>query len=111
MSPGTIVVVRDGIQLVDVHICPAWFAKPGDIGIKKGDRVIIKGCWVKIDGKDVFIASKVKKGNFFEFKVRLTKSGKPFWAMTPEELVTRKNRRANSNFRPVRIKLIADYLG
>lgn len=41
----------------------------------------------KIDGKDVFMASKVKKGNFFEFKVRLTATGKPFWTLTPEELV------------------------
>jgi hypothetical protein len=87
MSPGTIMVVRDGIQLNDVHICPIWFAKPGDVGVKKGDRVIIKGCRAKIDGKEIFMASKVKKGNFFEFKIRLTKTGQPFWAMTPEELV------------------------
>ena len=33
MSPGTIMVVKTGTQLIDVHICPAWFAKPGDIGI------------------------------------------------------------------------------
>ena len=32
------------------------------------------------------MASKIKKGNYFEFKVRLTKNGKPFWTMTPEEL-------------------------
>jgi hypothetical protein len=90
MSPATIMVVRDAIQLIDVHICPAWFAKPADLGIKKGDRVKIMGCRATIDGKDVFMASKVKKENFFEFKVRLTQTGKPFWAMTPEELVREK---------------------
>jgi hypothetical protein len=36
------------------------------------------------------MASKVKKANFFEFKVRLTETGKPFWAMAPEELVREK---------------------
>ena len=87
MSPGTIMVVRDGSRVIDVHLCPTWFAKPGDIGIKKGDRVKIKGCRARIDGKDVFMASKVKKDNYFELKVRKTEDGMPFWAMTPEEIV------------------------
>ena len=87
MSPGTIMVVKTETQLIDVHICPTWFAKPGDMGVKKGDRVKIKGCRAEIDQKEVFMAAKVKKGDYFEFKVRLTKSGKPFWTMTPEELV------------------------
>ena len=41
----------------------------------------------------MFIASKVKKGEYFEFKVRLTKDGKPFWTLSPEEL---KKERADS---------------
>ena len=88
MSPATIMVVKDGGRLIDVHICPTWFTKPGDIGVKKGDRVKIKGCRAIIDQKEVFMAAKVKKGNYFEFKVRLTKSGQPFWTMTPEELIS-----------------------
>jgi hypothetical protein len=88
MSPGTILVVKNRSRLIDVHICPTWFAKPGDVGVKKGDRVKIRGCWAEVAGKKVFMASKIKKNNFFEFKVRLTKNGKPFWTMTPEELVS-----------------------
>lgn len=87
MSPGTIMIVRDGNLLIDVHICPAWFVGAGDIGVKKGDRVKIKGCRAKIDGKDVFMASKIKRSNYFEFKVRFTGNGQPFWTMTPEEVV------------------------
>jgi hypothetical protein len=86
MSPATIMIVKDGEELVDVHICPTWFAKPEDIGVKKGDRVKIKGVWAEIDEKDVFLMSKVKKGEFFQFKVRLTSDGKPFWTMGKEEL-------------------------
>ncbi len=86
MSPATILIVRDGSEVIEVHLCPTWFAKPRDVGVKKGDRVKIKGVWAEINGKDVFMASKVKKGEIFEFKVRLTKNGKPFWTMTPEEL-------------------------
>jgi hypothetical protein len=86
MSEATIMIVKDGEDLIDVHLCPTWFAKPEDVGVKKGDRVKIKGVWAEIDEKDVFMASKVKKGDFFEFKVRLTKNGKPFWTMSEEEL-------------------------
>ena len=86
MSPATILVVRDGSEHIDVHLCPTWFATPKEVGVKKGDRVKIRGAWAEIDGKDIFMASKVKKGEMFEFKVRLTKNGKPFWTMTPEEL-------------------------
>jgi hypothetical protein len=88
MSPGTIMIVRDGGPPIDVHICPTWFAKPEEVGVKKGDRVKIKGCPAKVAGKNVFMASKIEKPNYFEFKVRLTKNGKPFWTMTPEELVS-----------------------
>jgi hypothetical protein len=88
MSPGTIMIVRDAGRLIDVHICPTWFAKPEEVGVKKGDRVKIKGCRAKVAGKDVFMAFKVGKANYFEFKVRLTKNGKPFWTMTPEELIS-----------------------
>jgi len=88
MSPATIMIVKDGDDLIDVHVCPTWFAKPEDIGVKKGDRVKLKGVWAEVEGKDVFMASKIKKGDsdVFEFKVRLTKNGKPFWTMTKEEL-------------------------
>jgi hypothetical protein len=86
MSPATIMIVKDGEDLIDVHLCPTWFAKPEDVGVKKGDRVKIKGAWAEINEEDVFMASKVKKGDFFEFKVRLTKNGKPFWTMSKDEL-------------------------
>lgn len=46
----------------------------------------VKGCWAEINGKDVFMASKVKKGESFEFKVRMTKDGTPFWTMTPDQV-------------------------
>jgi len=87
MSPATIMIVKDGEDLIDVHICPTWFAKPEDVGVKKGDRVKIKGAWAEIEGEDVFMMSKVKKDPDTEIiKVRLTKDGTPFWTMTPKRL-------------------------
>jgi len=86
MSPATAMEVREGNSTIVVHLCPTWFAKPAEIGVKPGDAVTLRGSWAEIDGKDVFLASKLKKGESQEFKVRLTKDGTPFWTMTPEQL-------------------------
>jgi hypothetical protein len=86
MSPATALEVTEGSKKILVHLCPTWFAKPGDIALKPGDQITLKGSWAEINGKDVFLASKVKKGDFYEFKCRLTKDGTPFWTMTPEQL-------------------------
>ena len=94
MAPGVALLVREsGAAIIMVHLCPVWFAKPNSIGIKKGDEVKVTGVWAEIDGKDVFMASKVKKGDYFEFKVRLTKDGSPFWTMRPEELAKERESR------------------
>lgn len=87
MSPGVVLQVKesDG-EAIDVHVCPSWYMNPADVGLKRGDKVKIRGVWAEIDGKDVFMASKIKKGDYFVLKVRLTKDGVPFWTMTPEQL-------------------------
>jgi hypothetical protein len=52
--------------------------------------VKVKGAWAQIGGKEVFMASKVKKSENVELKVRRTKDGMPYWVMTPEELAKEK---------------------
>ncbi len=91
MSKATVLVLDDDGDTIDVHLCPVWYAGPKDTGIKRGDRVKIKGSWAEIDGEDIFMASKVKKGEYYEFKVRLTKDGTPFWNMTPEQQEHERN--------------------
>jgi len=93
MKPGVGLMVREGKseEPISVHLCPSWFAQMGDIGVRRGEKVKIKGAWAEIDGKDVFMASKIRKGDYFDFKVRLTKDGTPFWTMTPEELARERN--------------------
>lgn len=95
MAPGVALEVREGkekdAEVILVHLCPSWFADSKSIGIKKGDQVKIRGSWAEIEGKDVFMASKVKKGDHFEFKVRLTKDGTPFWTLTKEELAKERS--------------------
>ena len=86
MAPGVALEVREGGETIIVHLGPTAFLKPADTGLKPGDRVTIRGCWAEVNGKDVLMASKVKKGESFELKMRLTKDGTPFWTMTPEQL-------------------------
>ena len=87
MSPATALDVREGSDVYEVHLCPTWYRKPSEIRLKKKERIKLKGAWAEINGKDVFLASKIKKDPDIEIiKVRLTKDGTPFWTMTPEQL-------------------------
>jgi len=87
MSPATALDVREGAYIHEIHLCPTWYRKPSEIRLKKNERIKIKGVWAEIDGKDIFMASKVKKDPDTEIiKVRLTKDGTPFWTMTQQQL-------------------------
>ena len=87
MAPGVGLIVRDQDgDKVEVQLGPKSFVKVDSIGLRKSDKVKVKGVWVQIDGKDVFLASKVKKGENAELKVRRTKDGAPFWTLPPDEL-------------------------
>jgi hypothetical protein len=91
MAPGVGLLVRDeGKDLIKVQLGPKSFVDLKSIGLKKGDKVKVKGVWADIKGADVFMASKVKKGESIEVKVRRTKDGTPFWTLTPEELAKEK---------------------
>lgn len=92
MSPGVAIILRDEDgDKVRVHLGPRWFVDPQGIGVRKGDEVKIRGAWAEVGGEDVFIASKVKRSEFEEFKVRRTRDGYPFWCMSPEELAAEKS--------------------
>jgi hypothetical protein len=86
MSPGVILRVKESDdETIDVHVCPTWYRDAKNIGLKRGDNLKIRGVWAEINGEDVFIASKIKKGDHYVLKVRLTKDGKPFWTMSAEQ--------------------------
>ncbi|MFC1896654.1 hypothetical protein ACFL0Q_08380, partial [Thermodesulfobacteriota bacterium] len=56
------------------------------VAITADRHVKVKGVWADIDGREVFMASKVKRGEYFEIKVRRTRDGTPYWTLTAEEL-------------------------
>ncbi|MFC1858708.1 hypothetical protein ACFL9U_11890 [Thermodesulfobacteriota bacterium] len=89
MAPGVALIMRDREgEVVTVHMGPEAYIEKQNIGVRKGDKITVKGVWVEINDEDIFIGSKVKKGEYFEFKFRRTKDGKPYWSMTQEELAT-----------------------
>ena len=91
MAPGVGLIVRDQDgDSVKIHLGPKGFVKLEAAGIKKGDKVKVKGAWTEFDGKEIFMASKVKKGENIELKVRRTKDGTPFWSLSAEELAKEK---------------------
>ncbi len=92
MSPAVALDVKDDSKIIEVQICPTWFIRPDEIGIKKGDKIKIRGVRANINGKEVFMASKIKKRNFFQLKVRLTRDGRPFWTMIPKEITRERIR-------------------
>ena len=52
----------------------------------EGDQVKVIGAWAVVDGQDILLAVKVKKGEDVQLKVRRTKDGAPYWSMTPDQI-------------------------
>jgi len=91
MSPGVALVLDESEnEQTLVHICPVWYMDQKSLGLRKGDKLKIKGVWAEINGEDIFMAAKIKRGDFFVLKVRLTKDGMPFWVMPPDQLAREK---------------------
>lgn len=87
MSPGVALVVKEGGEGEEilVHLCPVWYKKASQIGIRKGEKINLRGYFAEINGEEVIMAAKIKrKGK--SFKVRLTSDGTPFWTMSPAAL-------------------------
>lgn len=92
MAKGVGIVVRDkkDNKSETVHLGPKDFVDLAAIGLKKGDSVKVTGVWATIGGKEVVIASKVKKDETMSLKVRRTRDGMPWWSMSEDELAKEK---------------------
>ncbi len=90
MAPGTAFILEEGGDKIEVHLCPTAYSSADETGIRKGVSTKVSGSWAVIDGKDVMMAAKIKQGDNFIFKVRLTRDGTPFWSLSPDELAKEK---------------------
>lgn len=87
MSPGVALMVKEGDDgdEIMVHLCPTWYKKADRIGIRKGDKISIRGHYAEINGAAVVMAAKIKNKKK-SFKVRLTSDGTPFWTLSQDRL-------------------------
>lgn len=90
MAPGTAFILDEGGEKIEVQLCPVAYSSADETGIRKGVSTKVSGSWAVIDGKDVLMAAKIKQGDNFVFKVRLTRDGTPFWSLSPAELAREK---------------------
>ncbi len=92
MDPGMAMLVRlkKSEKTILVHLGPESFTKILKLAFKKGDPVKVKGVWAEINGQKVFMAAKVRNGEYFEFKLRRTKDGVPYWTLSKEEMIKEK---------------------
>lgn len=89
MVPGLAVVMKDkadGNEVV-VQLGPKSFVKADvdKLDLHSGMQIKAYGAWAEIDGKDVLMATKIKKTEEAFIKVRRTKDGYPYWNLSPEE--------------------------
>jgi hypothetical protein len=87
-----IVRLRDSGEKALIHLGPKWFVDFLTQGFAPEDAVKVKGVWAEIEGEKVFMASKLRKAEFFEVKFRKTEDGMPYWTMTPEEIMHQDER-------------------
>ncbi len=98
MAPGMGVLVEvlepvDSLaegEILETHFGPKGHVRFMPYVSKAGDKLTLRGSLVEIDGKKVLLASKIKVNEIFEFKVRRTSDGTPYWTLTPQELIEEK---------------------
>ncbi|MEW6218138.1 MAG: hypothetical protein AB1634_01205 [Thermodesulfobacteriota bacterium] len=86
MAPGLALVVTEGGEATFlVHLGPKSYLDRQPLAVAPGDTVKIRGVWAEIGGQEVFMAAKIKKDDGYQYKLRLTSDGRPFWSLSPEE--------------------------
>ncbi len=63
MFYGVHLMVKTGEETVSVHLGPGWYIEGQEITFEPEDKLEITGSKVTFDGKQVIIASEVKKGD------------------------------------------------
>lgn len=78
MGTGIHLKLKTDKETVSIHLGPAWFVDRLETGIRKGDRIEVKGSQVTVAGKPAIIAAEIKKGDAL-LKLR-DDNGVPVWA-------------------------------
>lgn len=87
MSPGVALMIEsnDLDEEIMVHLCPIGYKSIDKIGLRKGDKIDLRGYFAEINNAEVIMAAKIKIKEKV-LKLRLTSDGTPFWTLSPAEL-------------------------
>jgi hypothetical protein len=77
MAAGLHLLVRTGVEVIDVHLGPEWYIENQDRNIQPNDQIDVKGSRVIFRGQSAIIAAEVRKGDEI-LKLR-DENGCPAW--------------------------------
>lgn len=78
MMAGIHLILKTAKGELPVHLGPAWYVERLDTAIEAGDKIVVRGSRVMVDGKPALIAAEVKKGD--SVLVLRDEAGIPAWA-------------------------------
>jgi hypothetical protein len=77
-SNGVHLIVKTDKEELPVHLGPSWYLDQQAVKVGQNDKVEVKGSRVTFQGKPVFLAAEVKKGDAL-LKLR-DENGLPAWS-------------------------------
>ena len=77
MAAGIHLLVRTGVEVIDVHLGPEWYMENQDRNIQPNDPIDVKGSRVMFRGQPAIIAAEVHKGD--EVLRLRDENGFPVW--------------------------------
>lgn len=78
MSCGVCLKIKNGKEIVPVHLGPEWFIENQDVAIEPLDDVEVKGSKITLDGEPALIAAEIKKGE--KMMILRDDKGFPRWS-------------------------------
>lgn len=78
MCYGVSLVVNSNKETIPVHVGPEWYIENQDIAVEPMDSLEIRGSKTTLDGKPIFIAAEIRKGN--KMMILRDDKGFPRWS-------------------------------
>lgn len=78
MYNAVVLILKTTKETIPVHLGPQWYIERIELGIKKGDTLVVRGSRVELNNKPIIIAAEIMKGN--QSVTLRNDKGIPVWA-------------------------------